>query len=320
MVEVRPFSRGDREQLSRLVNAHVAAATPGGSVPVASLLASLEHPVGEYVLGPWITDVSTLVAVEDDRVVASAHLRRYTDEDRASDSYRDAGEIVWMACWPGHFDAGGALLDAAVGQLARWQVRVHYADGTLPAPGVYGVSDAWPLVSSLYHEAGFDPSGGQVEIVLAGDLSQVPPPGEPPMAGLVLRRQLGDLATAFNAVLDGEVVGSFEVDDDLTRGGANMAFAGWAEECNHWVREDLRGRGIGTWLVANAGAWLRLGRTSRLMAYVIEDGDAEARTGYYHRFGLSPINRTTRGWRRQPGFPEVRPPSAAPADRGRPGQ
>jgi hypothetical protein len=35
MIEVRPFARGDREQLSRLVNAHVAAATPGGSVPAA---------------------------------------------------------------------------------------------------------------------------------------------------------------------------------------------------------------------------------------------------------------------------------------------
>ena len=64
-------------------------------------------------------------------------------------------------------------------------------------------------------------------------------------------------------MLDGEVVGTYEVDDDLTRGGANLAFAGWADECNHWVRADLRGRGIGTWLMAytvdgeHTEAWTR---------------------------------------------------------------
>jgi hypothetical protein len=69
MVEVRPFARHDREQLTALVNAHIAAATPGGSIPTATLLNQLEHPLGEYIIGPWVTDLATFVAVERDRVV-----------------------------------------------------------------------------------------------------------------------------------------------------------------------------------------------------------------------------------------------------------
>lgn len=76
----------------------------------------------------------------------------------------------------------------------------------------------------------------------AGTLDGISVPPNPPLPGLSLRRQLGSLGTAFNAILGGEIVGTLEVDDDLTRGGTNLAFAGWADECNHWVREDLRGR------------------------------------------------------------------------------
>ena len=72
MIEVRPFARKDREQLSRLVNAHVAAATPGGSVPVAMLLNDLERPQGEDIIGPWVTDIITLVVLQDDRLVGAA--------------------------------------------------------------------------------------------------------------------------------------------------------------------------------------------------------------------------------------------------------
>jgi GNAT superfamily N-acetyltransferase len=301
MVEVRPFARKDRGQLSRLVNAHVAAATPGGSVPVAMLLNDLERPLGEDIIGPWVTDVVTLVALHHDRLVGAAHLRRYTDDDRASESYRDAGEIVWLLCWPDHLDAGRAVRDRSIARLGDWGVRIHYGDGSLPVPGVYGVSDSWPHVRTLYEEAGFDPNAGQVEIIFAGKVEQFLAPGDPPIEGLTVRRQLGPLGTAFNALLNGEVVGTYEVDDDLTRGGANLAFAGWADECNHWVRDDLRGRGIGTWLVANAGAWLRLGGTTRLMAYAIDDGaHTQAWIRYYSRYGLTPINRTTRGWQKKP--------------------
>jgi len=75
MVEIRPCARHDREQLVRLVNAHIGAAVPGGSIPAAALLNQLEHPGGgEYIIGPWVTEMATLVAIEDNRVVADARL------------------------------------------------------------------------------------------------------------------------------------------------------------------------------------------------------------------------------------------------------
>jgi len=301
MIEVRPFERRDRDQLARLVNAHVAAATPGGSIPVSTLLSDLERPLGEELIGPWVTELATLVAVERGRLLGAAHLRRYTSEAVASEWYRDSGEIRWLLCWPDQIDAGRALCERSLGQLVEWGVRIQYADGSLPAPGIYGVPDCWPHVGRLYEQAGFDPAGGQREIILVAHLDQVQPPGEPPIEGLSLRREVGEtMGVAFNAVLDDEIVGSYEVDDDLTRAGSNLAFSGWADECDHWVREDLRRRGIGAWLVMSAASWLRLGGTSRLMTYVIHDADAEMWIRYYARFGLSPINRTTRGWRRAP--------------------
>ena len=44
---------------------------------------------------------------------------------------------------------------ACIGHLDRWGVSRQYADGTLPAPGVYGVPEHWPHVRALYEQAGF---------------------------------------------------------------------------------------------------------------------------------------------------------------------
>ena len=299
MIEIRPFERRDRDRLARLVNAHVAAATPGGSVPVSTLLGDLERPLGEELIGPWVIELATFVAEERGRLLGATHLRRYTGEATASEWYRDAGEIRWLLFWPDEITAGHALCERSLDQLIQWGVRIQYADGSLPAPGVYGVPDCWPHVRRLYERAGFDPTSGQREIILVGRLDHVQPPGDTPIEGMSLRREVsGTMGVAFHAILGDEVVGSYEVDDDLTRAGSNLAFSGWADECNHWVREDLRRRGIGAWLLMSAASWLRLGGTSRLMTYVIDGVDAEDWTRYYARFGISPINRTTRGWRR----------------------
>jgi GNAT superfamily N-acetyltransferase len=85
------------------------------------------------------------------------------------------------------------------------------------------------------------------------------------------------------------------------------AFEGWADECNHWVVPEHRGRGVGTWLVHHGCEWLRLGGTSRFLAYVAAAGDdptsvaTAARLAYYARFGWVPVNRTRRGWQRRAG-------------------
>ena len=45
-VQVRPFHRGDRDQLTRLINAHAEAVVPGMSASVNAVLGSLERLPG----------------------------------------------------------------------------------------------------------------------------------------------------------------------------------------------------------------------------------------------------------------------------------
>lgn len=60
--------------------------------------------------------------------------------------------------------------------------------------------------------------------------------------------------------------GCSKLDDDFTKGGRVLTLDGWADEANHWVKENIRGRGVGTWLFRHGCAWLRLGGTRSLLA------------------------------------------------------
>ena len=111
-VQIVPFRREHREQLTDLVNAHIGAVVPGWAISTANLLNHLERDPDQYVVGPWVRERLTLVAMERERVVAAALLRRYHEEDRTTVDYRNAGEIAWIVCWPEHLPAGGALARA----------------------------------------------------------------------------------------------------------------------------------------------------------------------------------------------------------------
>ena len=74
-VQVRPFRRDDRDQLTRLVNAHAEAVVPGMSASVNTVLGSLGRQPGEFIEDPWVSERVTLVAEQRDRVVAAAHLQ-----------------------------------------------------------------------------------------------------------------------------------------------------------------------------------------------------------------------------------------------------
>lgn len=320
MPDIRSFARHDRDQLLSLANHHIACVLPGGSIPASTLLAQMERDTQEYVTDPGVTERRTIIAGKADRLVAAAHLKRYGDQiPPVTASYADAGVIDWLICWPDQIDTGRILLQAALDQLREWRTRIWYADGSLPCLGVYGISDAWPHIQALVTDAGFDDREGQVEVIFAGELSAVEAPGPAPCSDLTVRRVLGNLGTTFQAVVGDRVVGVFEVDDGHTRGGSVMALDGWADEGNHWVCGDLRGRGIGSWLFRHGCAWLRLGGSRRILTYAIEDEDLPARARYYGRHGLVPINRTRRGWRRLPGVgAEVAPgltPRSSPAGR-----
>ncbi len=98
--QIRPFRRSDRDQLAGLVNADASAVAPGMGTSVATLLASLDRDPGEPITDPWVSERATLVAEQQHRVVAAAHLLRYLDDERAGSSYRGLGEIEWLVFWP----------------------------------------------------------------------------------------------------------------------------------------------------------------------------------------------------------------------------
>ncbi len=123
-IEVRPFRRSDRDQLTHLVNSHAEAVVPAMGVSVSTVLSSLERQPGEFIEDPWVQERMTLVAEQTDRIAAAAHLLRYFADERAGNAARDVGEIHWLLfwpeapagnpCWPDAADAAEALITACI--------------------------------------------------------------------------------------------------------------------------------------------------------------------------------------------------------------
>jgi hypothetical protein len=147
-IEVRPFRRRDRDQLTRLVNAHAEAVVPGTSVSVNMVLSQLERQPGEFITDPWVCERATLVAEQAGRIAAAAHLLRYFSDERAGQSCRDLGEICWFLFWPeapagnpwwpDAAEAADVLMAGCLRLLGQWGVPRHEAGGELPVRGVYG--------------------------------------------------------------------------------------------------------------------------------------------------------------------------------------
>jgi hypothetical protein len=189
-IQIRPFERSDREQLTALVNTHIGAVVPGVSVSVNVLMSQLEREPAEAIVDPWVVERRTLVAVERDAVVAGAHLLRYGSDEQLGESYRNAAEIRWLVFAPAATEAADALLAASIATLDAWQPSRQYADGSLPALGCYGVPAAWPHLRDAYVRAGFD-FVGRVEIILVSQVDDLPELGEPPLLGLTIQREVG---------------------------------------------------------------------------------------------------------------------------------
>ncbi|MGH3488876.1 MAG: GNAT family N-acetyltransferase [Actinopolymorphaceae bacterium] len=297
-IEVRPFRRSDREQLTTLVNRHIQAVIPGMSVSVSTVLNQLEREPGEAIVDPWVSARTTLVAYQHERLVAAAHLRRYADDDRVNVGYRDAGEIRWMVCWPPDFPwndataAGDTLAGACHEQFDRWQVSGRSADGSLPAPSIYGVPAQWPHISAIYERAGFV-HVGDTEVVLLARVEDIPLAGEPPIAGLTARRSLGINGTRFSAYLGDERVGYIEV-ENLADAGRVARHDGWADIGNLHILEAYQRQGIATWLFGLVAEWLDLARVDRLLEYA--NPEQEAELALFRRLGFVELTRTARGF------------------------
>jgi GNAT superfamily N-acetyltransferase len=300
--EVRPFNRGDREQLTALVNAHAEVVVPGLAVSVNGVLSQLEREPGEFVVDPWVTGRTTLVAEQRGRVAAAAHLLRYGAGAEVGESYRDAGEIRWLLCWPAapfwpdSLEAGHAVAAAAVDFLSRSGATRLYADGALPAPGVYGIPEQWPHVRDLLERAGFS-QGERTEIVFLAEVAELPRPVAP-IPGLAVTRTLGVNGSRFSALLAGDVIGYVEVAPCTGHGARFVRHEGWADVGNLHVAEQHRRRGLAGWLLGQAAEWLRLGHVDRLLDYATPQ--EEGYIAFLEHAGFSELTRTTRGWERPP--------------------
>ena len=311
-IQVRPFRRSDRDQLTQLVNAHAEAVVPGMSVSVNTVLASLERQPREFIVDPWVAERVTLVAEQQNRVAAAAQLLRYFADERAGQAYRDAGEILWLLYWaqtppanPYWSDstpAARALITSCLAQFGDWAVSRQYAGGELPVHGVYGVPEQWPHVRALYQEAGFTHTG-HTEIVYLARVEDLPRPGSPPLAGLSVRRSVGINGCRLSAVLGQDVIGYIEVEifDETERLART---AGWADVGNLRVTEPHRRRGVGSWLLGQAADWLALAHVDRLLDYAWLEGTDPGGVSYedYRAFlpavGFRELTRTQRGWTR----------------------
>ena len=286
---------------------------PAWRVSVNTVLTSLERRPGEFIVDPWVSERATLVAEQQDRIVAAAHLLRYYADERAGTSARNGGEIQWLVFWPeapaGNpwwTDATAAaedLIAACIGQLDRWGVAHQSAEGELPVPRVYGVPEQWPHVRELYGRAGFT-HVGHTEVVYLAKVEDLPVAAEPPVDGLRVIRSVGINGCRLSAVLGDQVIGYIEVEtkdegERLSRRG------GWADVGNLRIVAEYRRRGVGTWLVGQAADWLRLANVDRLLDYAWLEGTDPGGVSYddYRAFlpavGFRELTRTKRGWTRQ---------------------
>jgi GNAT superfamily N-acetyltransferase len=314
-VQIRPFRRSDRDQLTDLVNAHAAAVVPGMGTSVAALLARLDRNPGEPVTDPWVGERATLVAEQQHRVAAAAHLLRYLDDERAGEFFRGTGEIKWLVFWPeapsdhrywaAGADAAEKLIAACTAQFERWGVTRQRAEGDLPVPcGVYGVPEQWPHVAALYERAGFRHTG-HGEIIYLARVAGLSRPAAPPLEGLTVRRSVGMSGTRLSAVRDGELVGYIEV--EIREKGERLSPRGrWADVGNLYVTARYQRRGVATWLLGQAAGWLDLAQVDNLLDYSYagsrnpDHRDPAGYQAFLAAAGFRELTRTRRGWTRNP--------------------
>lgn len=301
-LQVRPFRRADRDQLTELINTHVAAVVPGVSVSVNTVLSALERQPDEFITDPWVSERVTLVAEQRDHVVAAAHLLRYRADDEVGADYRDIGEIGWFVCrppasfWPDSDEAADLLMNACLAQLARWHVRARYASGELPAPAVYGLPRNWPHIRAVYERAGFRHTG-DTEVILIARVADLPL--HEPRPGVTVDRTPGECGTRFTAYAGGRALGFIEVDTALSRPERHARGTGLADIGNLHIDPAAHGEGLEHRLLGQAADWLRLCGVDRVLAY--EPAGDRTTTGHLTSAGFRELTRTDRGWEHRPG-------------------
>ncbi|MFF8916254.1 GNAT family N-acetyltransferase [Streptomyces sp. NPDC015032] len=303
-LKVRLFHRDDRDQLTELVNAHVAAVIPGLSVSVNTVLSQLQRRPDELILDPWVVERVTLVAEQRRHVVAAAHLLRYGAGPTTGEDYRDAGVIEWFvfrppsSFWPDSESAAEVLMTACLAQMTRWGVARRYAEGQLPAPGVCGVPAAWAHIRAFYLRAGFAPLGPTETLLMAEVTDLAERTAATRLPGTTVQRTLGECGTRFSARQGENIIGYVEVDTSLDRPERYARNGGLADLSDLHVNERYKGTGVERCLLAHVARWLRLAGVDRLLACAAADdpGEVEALSEY----GFQELSSMERGWVHRP--------------------
>ena len=303
-MRVQPFEPAYLPGLRALANNHLSAVVPGWALTDRALETHLYSNYAEPITDPWVTERVTLLATEGWAVLAAVHLLRYGTGEEVGEYFRGVGEILWLLSVPGRSEAAATVLSEVRQVLGSWGVRrEEVCSGGLPVPTFGGVPDRWPHVAETLAAAGYTVGPEHREALYGGEIARVLEPGVPPLPGLEVTRNVGRFGVRFSAGIGNQEVGHLECATDLTEGGALPAFRGWAELSELWVREDVRGRGVGGWLLGHAAGWLRLARCGRVVISVDERDEAAGAGRFYNRFGWRALARVTRSWK---------PPGTAP--------
>jgi len=288
---VRSFERHDRDQLTELVNLHISAVIPGVAVSVNTVMSQLEREPLETIVDPWVVERMCLVVTDDqDRLHAAALLHRFGSGPGVSPDFVDAGEIRWLIFSPGPLESGRRLLDSCLAVLDAWQVRVQYADGSLPAPACYGVPDSWPHIRSLYSGAGFAPV--REETVLAVPCADLI---RPRPESWDQHRSVGTLGTRFDLSQDGNALGYIEVCQLSGELAKSNASRGWADVGNLEVEDGVDPETVIPHLYSVGAGWLMRGGIETLLDYHSEEEPPE-HLELLQRCGFKTLVTNARGW------------------------
>ncbi len=288
MVQIAPLDRSHLPQVMKLVNSHLSTVIPGWSLTPDYFWERLKSNPREAIVDPWVVERKSIVGIVRDRVCAAAHLLRYGDDTR----WKGVGDIAWILFWPGEHEAGAGVLTECRCQMDAWQVLDEKIWGNgLSVPICLGVPEVWPHIIGLMEQFGYSSSEDVDESVYGGTLNGISSPGEPPVRGVTIHRDVGRFGTRFIARLDGRNVGQCECISDLTEGGLLPALTGWAELSEIETSESMRNQGVGSWVVRHAVEWLRLAKCDRVVLSVAREDEQAGAGRFYNRFGWMPLVR-----------------------------
>jgi hypothetical protein len=292
-VAVRPFERRDRDQLTALVNLHVAAVIPGVVLSVNAVLNQLEREPHETIVDPWVAERRCLVAICDDDLVAAALLHRFGTGEDVGPDYRGTGEIRWLACKLETPEAGAQLLEAALGQMRAWEVIAVGAECAFGALACYGIPDTLAHIRGLLDDAGFGVPT-RTELVLAAECEALVGRRLPELAAT---RTLGLLGARFTLARAEEQVGFIEVCDQSADMARSQAAARWADVGNLIVSDERQLPWAMPQLLSLAAEWLLLGGVTRLADYWAKDVDPPAYLDVLEELGFTTLVANERGLR-----------------------